>query len=325
VTPAGDLSVFYEIPDSHNWMTVNVSQRTSVRLDGPLTCWVRGSYPNQEDNVAGATFDGDFVVFSWTAAGNWTAANLTQQTGQKVAKRVTPVFWLSGTGTAPVENIAAAAPNGDVLVFWRASPGAWSVTNVSTVDGQKVDLNTGFTAWQTPLGADLVEHLAAPNAAGDLIVHWWKPGYGWNAENLSSKTGFKVWSAPTAWQTPTLPTHVEYLAAVSAGGDLIVFWFTPANDWQWLNVSQMTGKKARGGGPESWKTYIGTSSSAVDHVGTVGPSGGLLVFYTEQDLNNWQVTDVSALTGVQAEGPFTSWRTGYAPDVVEHVAAFGPD
>jgi hypothetical protein len=324
VTPAGDLAVFWEIPGGHNWALVNVSQIVPYRVDSPVVAWERGLYPTQVDNIAGITFDGHLVVFSWSSAGGWIATDVTQHTGQEVAKRVTPVFWLTGSGVGSSEHLAAAAPDGDVLVFSRTPPGAWTVTNVTSVDHQRVDLDTGFAAWQTPLGSELVEHLAAPNEAGDLIVHWWRAAYGWKAVNISGLTGYQVAGAPTAWQTPTLPTYVEHLAATSTSDDLIVFWYTPANDWKSINVSQKTGKKTRPA-LESWTTYIGTSTHAVDHVAVPGEYGGILVFYADQDANNWMVVDVSAATSTSAEGPVTSWRTGEAPDVVEHMAAFGPD
>ena len=52
--------------------------------------------------------------------------------------------------------------------------------------------------------------------------------------DVSLISGTPVVGSPTSWQTPNGPYNVEHLAARDPAGRLIVYWWSPAHDWQAL-------------------------------------------------------------------------------------------
>ena len=44
-------------------------------------------------------------------------------------------------------------------------------------------------SWQTPNGPFNVEHVAAVNAANELLAFWWSPQHDWQVVNPTAKTG----------------------------------------------------------------------------------------------------------------------------------------
>ena len=147
-------------------------------------------------------------------------------------------------------------------------------------------------SWQTPNGPFNVEHLAAVNAANELLAFWWSPQHDWQVVNATAKTGQPVIGGIAAWQTPNGPFLVEHLAARSPDGDLIVFWWSPQHDWQAVNVSAKTGRRVAGA-PVSWLTSDGART--VEHLAARGPNNELLVFWWSP-AHDWQVVDVTAKT-----------------------------
>jgi len=114
-------------------------------------------------------------------------------------------------------------------------------------------------SWQTPNGPFNVEHLAAVNAANELLTFWWSPQHDWQVVNITAKTGQHVSGGIAAWQTPNGPFLVEHLAARTPAGDLIVFWWSPQNDWQAVNVSAKTGKRVAGAPVSHWAAQCSRS------------------------------------------------------------------
>lgn len=178
------------------------------------------------------------------------------------------------------------------------------------------------TSWQTQNGPFNVEHMAAVNAQGDLIVYWWSPRRDWQSVNVSQKTRQQLSGGLTAWQTRNGPFLVEHLAGRSPEGDLIVFWWSPQHDWQALNVSQKTGKQISGD-PTSWVTPDGRRGT-VEHVAAVGVGRELLTFYWTP-AHDWRVVDVTVKTGRTLAGPVTSWLARNGPLLVEHLGGPAPD
>ncbi|MFZ0613306.1 MAG: hypothetical protein WAM73_13800 [Desulfobacterales bacterium] len=116
--------------------------------------------------------------------------------------------------------------------------------------------------------------------------------------NVSQITGQQVSGPVTNWTVPDGNHIVEHLAGRSPNGDLLVFFWLPAQDWRVVNVTNITGKKI--GGPVcSWMSKNG--KRIVEHV--AGPGGGseLLVFYYQPG-QSWKVVDVTEITGVRVDG-----------------------
>src|SRR5207248_1876766 len=146
--------------------------------------------------------------------------------------------------------------------------------NVSQKTGQRVASSP--TSWQTPDDLVNVEHLAAMSPTGDLLVFYWSPLHDWQVVNVSQKTGQRVATVATSWQTRDGPFNVEHLAAMAANGDLLVFFWSPQHDWQVVNVSQKTGQRIAAAAT-SWQTPDGPFN--VEHLAAMAPNGDLLVFF----------------------------------------------
>jgi M6 family metalloprotease-like protein len=240
--------------------------------------------------------------------------DITSITGQGAAGP--PTSWQTQNGPFNVEHLAAVNANHELLVFWWSPQHDWQSVNVSAKTGQRIvgDL----TSWQTRNGPFLVEHLAGRTANGDLIVFWWSPQHDWQAVNVSAKTGKRVSTAPTSWVTPDgAGGTVEHLAALGVARELLVFYWTPARDWQVVDVTAKTGKTVVGE-VTSWISRNG--AMLVEHLAGPAPDGSLEVFWWSP-AHDWQAIDASAIAGGRAAGRPVSWMTGN----VEHVAVRGTD
>jgi hypothetical protein len=91
---------------------------------------------------------------------------------------------------------------------------------------------------------------------------------------------------------------------------LLVFFWSPQADWQVVNVSRITGQQVVGP-VTNWQTQDGPFT--VENLAGVSPSGDLLVFFWSPRAD-WQVVNVSRITGQQVVGPVTSYLT----DVGDH-------
>ena len=293
---------------------VDVSRITGRRVVGPVTSWQTPNGPLLVEHLAGRDAAGHLVVFWWSPAHDWQVVDVTAITGRTIAGPLTS--WQTPNGPFNVEHLAAVDAAGHLLVFWWSPAHDWQVVDVTAKTGRTV--TGGVTSWQTPNGPELVEHLAAHDAAGHLLVFYWAPSHDWRVVDVTAITGAVVAGTPTSWQTPNGPFNVEHLAAHSPAGDLMVFWWSPAHDWQAVNVSSIAGAKVAGS-PTSWQTPNG--SLLVEHLAAAGQDGRLLVFYWSP-AHDWQVVDVTARTGVRIAGDVASWQTRKCRPVnFEHLAA----
>jgi len=301
MNPNGDLLVFFWSP-REEWRVVNVSQKTGQRVASVATAWQTQDGSVNVEHLAAMSPGGDLLVFFWSPLHDWQVVNVSQKTGQRVASAATS--WQSPDGQFNVEHLAAMSPSGDLLVFFWSPRRDWQVVNVSQKTGQRV--SGPVTSWQAPDGPFNVEHLGGKSPTGDLIVFFWSARQDWQVVNVTEKTGQKVRSAATSWQTRDGPVNVEHLAAVGTNEDLLVFFWTPQRDWQVVNVSQKTGQRVTAA-PTSWQTPDGTLN--VEHLGAMSPNGDLLVFFwsARQD---WQVVNASNIARSQRiAGELTSWQT----------------
>lgn len=77
-----------------------------------------------------------------------------------------------------------------------------------------------------------------------------------------------------------------------------------AQDWQVVNLSEKTGHKIANESASSWVTPNGPE--LVHHVAARSPHGDLLVFYWAPS-HDWEVVNVSGLTGQKIAGAPVSW------------------
>ncbi|MGZ5247152.1 MAG: M6 family metalloprotease domain-containing protein [Flavitalea sp.] len=246
-----------------------------------------------------------------------SVTNITSITNRRIKGK--PEYWLTKNGSDNVDHLAAVDLDNNLIVFWKTGSNPWKSVNVSAKAGHKV--SSDITAWQTRNGPYNVEHLAARNPQGDLIVFLWSPQHDWQAVNVSEKTGRKIAGSPESWQTKSGQYNVEHLAARANDNSLLVFWWSPLHDWQFVNVSSKTGKKIKGN-TISWQTKNGPFN--VEHLAASGTDNSLLVFYWSS-AHDWQVVNVSQKTNKKIAGNITAWQTKSGQYNVEHLGASGED
>jgi M6 family metalloprotease-like protein len=201
-------------------------------------------------------------------------------------------------------------------VFWWSPQDDWHAVNVSAKTGRRV--STAPTSWVTPDGAGgAVEHLAARGLAGELLVFYWTPASDWQVVDVTRKTGQLVAGEVTSWTSQDGPLLVEHLAGPSPDGSLVVFWWSPAQDWQVINASGIAGGRVHGR-PVSWMT------GHVEHVAARGDGNTLLVYWWTP-ATNWRLVDVTAVTGVQVADVGAVYQVADGGENVEALAARGSD
>jgi hypothetical protein len=218
----------------------------------------------------------------------------------------------------------AATASGELLAMYSlADVNGMQVVNVSQLVGQAVA--GPLTRWQTPDGPFTVEHLAGVNPAGELLVFYWLPGSdSWGVVNVSNITGQRVLGPLVNWLTQDGPYTVEHLAGVSADGRLLVFYWSPAADWQAVDVSAITGQRLANvsapvklpGQPSmigqhvigpltAWQTRVGEVNT--EFLAGVSEQGDVL-FFSWTPATDWRAVNVSGTTGQRVSGPLGSWQ-----------------
>lgn len=138
------------------------------------------------------------------------------------------------------------------------------------------------TSWQTKDAPYTVEHLAGQSPADDLLVYFrLTRTVPWQVVNVSQITRQKIAGPVTSWQTQDGPYTVEHLAGQSPSGDLLVFWRSPRADWQFLNVSQITGGQKIAGPVTSWQKTQHDQDGPynVEYLAGQSPTGHRIVFF----------------------------------------------
>lgn len=259
---------------------VDITEKTGYPVQGAVCSWQTRNGEYNVEHLAGKTPSNELIVFWWSRLHDWQAVNVTRKTNHQV---VTPVTsWQTKNGPYNVEHLAGVDPSGNLIVFWWSPQHDWQAVNVSQLTG--VRLSGPVTSWQTKNGPYNVEHLAGHDANGNVYVFWWSPQHDWQAVNVTAKTGQRVRTGLTSWQTKNGPYTVEHLAGVSDANDVIAFWWSPQHDWQAVNVSAKTGRKVTSA-VTSWQTRSGEYN--VEHLAGTDANGNLVVSWWSP-LHDWQ-------------------------------------
>jgi hypothetical protein len=269
--------------------------------------------------------------------------NVSRLVGQPVAGPLTR--WQTPDGPFTVEHLASISPAGDLLVFfWSSRSDGWGVVNVSALTNQRV--LGPLVNWQSQDGPNTVEHLAGVSADGRLLIFFWSPAADWQAVDVSAITGQRLTNASaavqlpgqlsmtgqqvigplTAWQTTIGNVNTESLAGVNAEGDVLFFSWSPATDWQAVNVSATTGQRVTG--PLSYWQLAPRNLFYSENLAGVAANGDLLVFFRQAfepvlfvggDFSPWRVVNVSRITQKQVTNPVTPWTRNN----LDYLAATG--
>jgi hypothetical protein len=125
-------------------------------------------------------------------------------------------------GRTPWNTSPVAVRPGSCFFYRSTRNNLWRVVDVTAKTGRSIA--GGLTDWQTPDGSATVEHLAARDATGRLLVFFWSPAADWQVVDVTAKTGQQVRADVTSWQVRRDGRLYEYLAAASAADNtLLVF------------------------------------------------------------------------------------------------------
>ena len=293
---------------------VDVTRITGAHVAGSPTSWQTANGPFNVEHVGATSAAGELLVFWWSPQHDWQVVNVTAITGQHVVGGVTS--WQTPNGPFLVEHVAGCSPAGDLIVFWWSPQHDWQAVNVSAKTGRRIA--GAPVSWVTPDGAGgKVEHLGVRGVNNELLVFFWTPAHDWQVVDVTAKTGRAVAGDVTAWQSTNGPMIVEHLGGVSTDGTLSVFWWSPAHDWQALNVSSIAGG-AVDGRTVSWL------AGGVEHVAAHG-SGNQLFVYWWTPATNWRLVDVTAITGVSIAEVSAAYQVSETGANVELLSARGVD
>ena len=293
---------------------VDVTRITGARVVGSPTSWQTANGPFNVEHVGATNAAGELLVFWWSPQHDWQVVNVTAKTGQHVVSGLTS--WQTSNGPFVVEHVAGISPAGDLLVFWWSPQHDWQAVNVSAKTGKKIA--GAPVSWVTPDGAGgKVEHLGARGVNNDLLVFFWSPAHDWQVVDVTAKTGRAVAGDVTAWQSTNGPMIVEHVGGVSPDGTLSVFWWSPAHDWQALNVSGIAGGAVKG-------RTVSWIAGGVEHVAAHGSNNQLFVYWWTP-ATNWRLVDVTAITGVSIAEVSAAYQVAETGATVELLSARGVD
>jgi M6 family metalloprotease-like protein len=247
-----DLLVFYWSPRNGRWKVVNASNEAGQKIAvGSLASWLTASDTTTVEHVAAVNAVNDLLIFYWSPKnGRWKVANASVEAGQKMNGSLTN--WLSKDGSFTVEHVAGFSPSNDLLVFyWSPRHRRWQVVNASSEAGQKG--SGALTSWLTVSSSYTVEHVAAANLSGDLLVFYWSPKNGrWRAVNATREAcGEAVVGVSGAFQYNSSDENVEMLFARGKNDKILNYWWRPSLGWQAIDITALTGSMIKAD-PTCW-------------------------------------------------------------------------
>lgn len=217
-TAAGQLSVFSRNPGG-DWTSSNVTSITGVEIAGSPTSWVMPDGDLLAEHVAARSTDGSLRVFYYRSDLGWQQVNVTAESGQTVADRVTA--WTD----ASHEYLAGTtADNRLVLFSWSASNPHWSAVNVARDTG---DATVGApSSYRLTENGQTVTVLGARGNNSDLRLTWHTDKLDWQSLSLTDATTpmgttrREIASDPVGWTTPD---GTERIAARGPDDRVLVF------------------------------------------------------------------------------------------------------
>ena len=293
---------------------VDVTRITGAKAVGSPTSWQTPNGPFNVEHIGVTSPANELLAFWWSPQHDWQVVNVTAKTGQQVIGGLTS--WQTHNGPFLVEHLAGRSPAGDLLVSYWSPQHDWQSVNVSAKTGRKIA--GAPVSWVTPDGVGgTVEHLAARGAHNELLVFFWTPAHDWQVVDVTAKTGRAVVGDVTAWQSTNGPMIVEHVGGVSPDGTLSVFWWSPAHDWQALNVSSIAGGAVTG-------RTVSWLAGGVEHVAAHGSNNELFVYWWTP-ATNWRRVDVTAITGISIAEVAAAYQVTETGANVELLSARGVD
>ncbi len=241
------------------------------------------------------------------------SVNVTAESGATVANPLTN--WLTTVERSLTEHLAGTTRSAELIHFyWERRIGTWRAENLTEITGSQA---TGsLTAWVTPDGPYTVEHIAACDMRDHLLVFYRSTrDHIWKVVDVTAKTRREVVGGLSSWQTPSGTLNVEHVSGRDRHGNLFVFWWSPANDWQAVSVTEKTGVHIDSD-VTNWQ--VRRRDVLTEYLAASDPNRGRVVVFSWTPATDWQaqVTEHRAVDGVSA------WVTD---ENVEHLSGIRAD
>ena len=255
------------------------------------------------------------------ARGMAPVVDVTAESGSRLVGEL--AAWKTIRGGRNAEHLAGRTSTNQLTVLtWTSASGGWAAENVTAKTGRAVA--GPVTAWKTPDGPYTVEHLAGRTPAGRLLVFYRSSRNDiWRVVDVTAKTGRRIADTVTAWQTPNGPYSIEHLAGRDSAGHLITFWWSPARDWQAIDVSARTGRRISSP-VTAWQ--LRSRGVLTEYLAATGTDGRVKVFWWAPShdwrgqsvlqrlpagVTSWLVGNVEHLAGARRDGTLVVlWRHG---------------
>lgn len=240
---------------------------------------------------------------------DWKAVDIFEKTGVPVA-REQPTCWTVEADSVLLENIAARTTGGHVHVFTWHEGSDWTATNLT--DQLRVVASSPTTSWNAPAGDTFAEHIAFRDTNNDLSLFWRFAGGTWGKVNVSSLTGKQIAGTPTGWNMQS-KSYVERIGVSDNNDHLILFTYTPTENWSAEDISNQTGGLLLKGRVTAWDHNL------VQYIAGRSLSGRLHVF--SEGIDGWNVEDVTEQTGHFIAADPASWTITSGETMYFHMVA----
>ena len=129
------------------WQVVNVSQKTSQLIGGPVTSCRAPDGEFIVEHLAGRSPAGDLLVFFWSPRADWQVVNVTQIAGGEPLTGAPTVYQVYD-GLENVEILGARGISGSLRLYsWRPSHD-WQIYNPSELIALTISVD--LTSWLIP-------------------------------------------------------------------------------------------------------------------------------------------------------------------------------
>jgi hypothetical protein len=161
--PNGDLIVFWW-SSGGNWQSVNVSQKTGIRITSDVTAWKSSTGRETIEHLAAVGPGDALVTFAWQPTWDWHAYSISNIAGGTVAGA--PVAY-DVPGQDEQETHIAVRTKAGGLATYATKP---------SVDWRAFDVTGAIAStpegWLTPDGAGQVEHVAFEGSGQRVLLYW---------------------------------------------------------------------------------------------------------------------------------------------------------
>ncbi len=241
LTAGGEVMLFNQTGaqsgGEFTWVARNLSDTDLASKDmetpefkSPLTSYVT-SWNGL--NIVGLDANGDIQALWWSPAqSSWEVANLSALTGAPTMKG-TIAPYLTKWGAI---NLSGTDENGNVVVTWWTPQIKWTTSNLTAIKSGPQLAAGSVATYVTPWGGT---NILGRNVNGEVVVYWWNPSLGpgnWQIANFSDTIeNAEVPTGPTIGFAS--PSGVINIFGANDDGELIRYWWTSTDQWQWENVS----------------------------------------------------------------------------------------